>query len=91
MERLMKQCKLCPNVTEDARYVAAIQGWRCGECDTVHTGRFTVQDFEQKTRVDHDPGHDPVFIVESREILDDRLTQGLRTTIRMHRAHLDSL
>jgi len=92
MERMMKQCKLCPSITEDARYVPAIAGWKCTRCDMFGTGALLVATPRQATPVDFNPLRDDnAFVIETREILDDNLNQGLRTTIRRHRDHLEGL
>lgn len=71
----MKQCKLCPNITEDATYVSAINGWRCGDCSLSSTGKFNVTALRKEALEDLNP-------------LDD---QPLRATVRRHLAHLESL
>lgn len=87
-----KQCKLCPNVTEDARYVAAIDGWRCNECDLVATGAFTVEALRQATPVDFNPVVDKSpFVIATHEILEDPLVQNMRTTLRRHLRHIEVL
>ena len=88
---LMKQCKLCPSVTIDARYVSAIQGWRCGACDMVATGAININEIRQATPVDCNLDATAPFVVETREILEDPLSQKLRTTLRMHLRHVESL
>lgn len=92
MSTLLKQCKLCPNVTEDARYVRAIDGWRCNKCDLLATGAFTVEALRQATPVDFNPVQDEgSFVVQTQEVLENALTQGLRTTLRRHKLHLSEL
>ncbi len=71
----MKDCKICRSVTSNARFVKAIQGWRCNDCDTVETGTHNVIALQTQALEDINP-------------LDD---QPLRATIRRHLAHLESL
>lgn len=93
-ERLMKQCKLCPSVTEDAHYVAAISGWRCSACDLLATGAFSVDALRQATPVDFNPvkdEDDTTFVVRTSEVLEDALEQKVRTTLRRHLRHVEVL
>lgn len=71
----MKDCKICHSVTPNARYVKAIQGWRCGDCDIVETGTHNVTAIQELALEDLNP-------------LDD---QPLRQTVRRHLDHLESL
>jgi len=71
----MKDCKICRSVTPNARFVKAIQGWRCGDCDTVETGTHNVITLREEALKDLNP-------------LDD---QPLRATVRRHLAHLETL
>jgi len=71
----MKDCKICRAVTPDARYVKAIQGWRCGGCDTVETGTHRMIDLQEEALKDLNP-------------LDDN---PLRETVRRHLDHLENL
>lgn len=92
-ERLMKQCKLCPIVTEDAHYVAAIAGWRCGACDLLQTGAFTVDELKrQATPVDFNPlDSETAFVVSTHVVLENALAHKDRTTMRNHRRHVERL
>lgn len=71
----MKDCKICRSVTSHARYVKAIQGWRCDDCDIIETGTYSVIDLREQALKDLNP-------------LDDN---PLRKTMRRHLAHLESL
>ncbi len=94
MFTLLKQCKLCPSITEDARYVPAILGWKCKECednDLATTGKFDVAELRrQATPVDYnliDSDEDAAFIIETREILGADHSD----TMRRHHRHLEEL
>lgn len=71
----MKDCKICRSVTPHARYVKALQGWRCDDCDTVETGAHNVAALREQALKDLNP-------------LDDN---PIRETVRRHLAHLESL
>ena len=89
---LMNHCKLCNAIKPEARYVPALDGWRCSDCEgLVVTGAINVNEIHQATPVDCNLDATAPFVVETREILEDPLTQKLRTTLRMHLRHVESL
>ena len=93
MKALKMACKLCSVVTGDARYVRAIDGWKCKSCEDTEltdTGKFDVDALRrQATPVDFNPVMDDAFVVTTREILGESLQPS--EARRNHRRHLESL